>query len=120
MTESRLDVGADGEAYIEKDVDTNLENDFEKDETVEKDKGPQEASKEREAFLLHFDPGDSEDPRNFTFLRKVWITFIMSMLAFLGLFGTSVVAPAEPVIAAYEHSSIELTTLLVALYILGT
>jgi MFS family permease len=41
------------------------------------------------------------------------------MLSFLGLFGTSVVAPAEPVIAAYVHSSIEVTTLSAALFILG-
>jgi hypothetical protein len=93
--------------------------DVEKDESAPSGQIPQDQA-EKKPFLLQFEPGDPEDPRNFSIWRKVWYTFIVSMLAFLGLFGTSVVAPAEPVLAKYVNASIEVTTLLAALYILGT
>jgi hypothetical protein len=98
---------------------SDIEKSAHDDDNMRGDQAAQEPPEEKAAFLLQFEAGDPEDPRNFGFWRKVWFTFILSMLSFLGLFGTSVIAPAEPVIAAYVHSSIEVTTLSAALFILG-
>lgn len=94
--------------------------DFEKGEPAPVGQVPHEVPKEKQVLQLQFEPGDPEDPRNFGFWRKIWFTFVVSMLSFLGLFATSVVAPAEPELSQYVHTSIEVTTLLAALYILGT
>jgi MFS family permease len=128
MSEPRLD-----------DVEKDIEKDAEHDETPPalstqetppthngqqtplQQSSPETAAnaEHRHREIVQFGPGDPEDPKNFSFWRKAWFTFVMSMLAFLGLFGTSVIAPAEPIIAEYVNVSVEATTLLAALYILG-
>ena len=60
-----------------------------------------------------------EDPKNFSSLYKAWLTMQMALLAFVGSFGASILAPAESTVATQFDLSIETTVLVVALFVLG-
>ncbi len=77
------------------------------------------AENDRKAFQVRFEPGDPENPHNFSAGKKVSILIQMSLLALVGSLGTSIIAPAEPVIARYTNTSKEVATLVLSLYVLG-
>ncbi|KAJ3499724.1 hypothetical protein NLG97_g90 [Lecanicillium saksenae] len=74
---------------------------------------------DRKAFLVRFEDGDPENPHNFSAPKKIAILLQMSLLALVGSLGTSIIAPAEPVIARYTNTSKEIATLALSLYVLG-
>lgn len=72
-----------------------------------------------EAFKVAFEPNDPEDPKNWSFAFKGWITFQLGMLALAASLGSSIIAPAETAISSYMHISEEVSVLAIALYVLG-
>ncbi|KAK2603424.1 hypothetical protein QQS21_004374 [Conoideocrella luteorostrata] len=92
--------------------------------TCSNDTYPQTFSQQRPgggnaAYLIRFETGDSDNPKNFGPLYKAWVTLVMSSMAFAGSMGSAVIAPAEPAIAAYLGLELEPTVLTVALFVLG-
>lgn len=75
---------------------------------------------EKEAFLVRFEPDDPRNPRNFRRTHKIWIAFQMSLLTTAGTLGAAIMTPASPQIAEYVGVSTEATSLVVALYMLGS
>lgn len=73
----------------------------------------------KQAFLVRFDHGDPENPKNFNPYFKAFITLEMGLLAFAGSLGTAIISPAEAVISQKFNVSLEVTVLVLALYILG-
>ncbi|CAK7237350.1 hypothetical protein SEUCBS140593_009930 [Sporothrix eucalyptigena] len=72
------------------------------------------------AFQVRFEgPNDPEDPHNLPSLTKAIFTLILGLLAFTGSLGSSIVTPAEQLIAKDLGMSYEETVLLLALFVLG-
>ncbi|PYH97260.1 MFS general substrate transporter [Aspergillus ellipticus CBS 707.79] len=71
------------------------------------------------SFLVKFEKGDPEDPKNFNSWHKAYLTFQMSVLALAGALGSSIVAPGQSAIAEYVHVGEEVSVLATSLYILG-
>ncbi|KAJ5113154.1 major facilitator superfamily domain-containing protein [Penicillium angulare] len=74
---------------------------------------------EHESFKVSFEPDDANNPKNFTPIYKIWLVFQMSLLAMTGALGSSIISPASPKIAEYAGVSTEVTSLTVALFVLG-
>ncbi|KAK4986665.1 hypothetical protein LTR66_007802 [Elasticomyces elasticus] len=72
-----------------------------------------------EAYRVRWAPDDPENPRNWSFGYKSWITFLLSMLSLSASLGSSIISPAEKSIATYTHVSKEVVVLSISLYILG-
>lgn len=71
-------------------------------------------------FLVKFGgTDDKDDPHNLPPLTKCCFTLILGLLAFTGSLGSSIVTPAETLIAADLGMSHEETVLLLALFVLG-
>lgn len=70
-------------------------------------------------FIAKFLPGDPDNPQNFSMAKKSFMLFQMSLLAFVGSLGSSIITPAQSRIAAYTNSSTEVTVLTLALFVLG-
>lgn len=70
-------------------------------------------------FLAKFLPGDPDNPQNFSTAKKSFLLFQMSLLAFVGSLGSSIITPAQARIAAYTNSSAEATVLTLSLFVLG-
>ncbi|KAJ5172022.1 major facilitator superfamily domain-containing protein [Penicillium capsulatum] len=70
-------------------------------------------------FKVQFDRDDRNNPKNFSTIYKIWLVFQMSMLAMAGALGSSIISPASTEIAADVHVSTEITSLTVALFVLG-
>lgn len=83
------------------------------DKQVEKEKS------EHDPFLVGWEPNDEADPKNWSTTYKSWITFQLGMLALSASLGSSIISPAEAVIADYVGISSEAAVLVVSLYILG-
>ncbi|KAF2084204.1 MFS general substrate transporter [Saccharata proteae CBS 121410] len=64
-------------------------------------------------------PDDPENPQNWSWAYKCWITFQLGMLALAASLGSSIISPAEANIAAYTGVSREVSVLSISLYILG-
>ncbi|KAI9705368.1 MAG: hypothetical protein M1820_005198 [Bogoriella megaspora] len=73
----------------------------------------------KDPYLVEWEPSDPKNPRNWSTGYKSWVTFQLGMLALAGSLGSSIIAPAEPLIAAYTGVSSEVTVLTISLYILG-
>ncbi|KAI5358126.1 putative major facilitator superfamily, MFS transporter superfamily [Septoria linicola] len=71
------------------------------------------------AWQVTFDEGDPENPKTWSNGRKACITLQLGFLALVGSIGSSIIAPAEPVISEYVGVTQETTVLVVALYVLG-
>ncbi|CAK7243618.1 MAG: hypothetical protein STHCBS139747_005144 [Sporothrix thermara] len=72
------------------------------------------------AFQVRFGgPDDPEDPHNLSSLRKNTLTLILGLLAFSGSLGSSIVTPAEQLIADDLGLSYEATVLVLSLFVLG-
>nr|OQO28070.1 hypothetical protein B0A51_06620 [Rachicladosporium sp. CCFEE 5018] len=70
-------------------------------------------------FKVTWDEHDPLNPKNFSLRHKIWITTQLGLLAIAASMGSSIIAPAEPAIAAEFHVSTEVTVLVVSLYVLG-
>ena len=73
----------------------------------------------KEDFLVQFKDGDKENPKNFHTSYKIWLTGQMSMLAFVGSLGSSIMSPAQAEIATYLGVGHEVTVLTLSLFVLG-
>ena len=80
---------------------------------------PPPAPSEKDQYLVDWEPNDLDNPRNFSNAKKSFITFQLGMLALAASLGSSIIAPAENVIAQYTHVSTEVSVLSISLYILG-
>ena len=72
-----------------------------------------------DAFLVKWDEDDPANPRNWHPWYKAFITFELGILAFAGSLGSSIISPAEAVIAEEFNVSMEVMILCVSLYVLG-
>ncbi|KAJ5994556.1 major facilitator superfamily domain-containing protein [Penicillium sp. IBT 35674x] len=72
-----------------------------------------------EAFKVDFELDDVANPKNFSTLYKIWLVLQMSMLAMTGALGSSIISPGSTQIAEYTGVSTEVTSLTVALFVLG-
>lgn len=75
---------------------------------------------DRTAFQVKWDENDSKNPKNWSSYLKLWITFVMGLLAFTGSVGSAITNPAEEALAEYFNISPEVTVLAMSLFILGT
>jgi len=66
--------------------------------------------------IVEWERGDVENPRNWSLGFKIWITFQLGMLALCGSLGSSIISPAEEVIAKYVGVGSEVTVLMISLY----
>lgn len=57
--------------------------------------------------IVKFEENDSENPRNWSSIYKVWITFQLGMLALSASIGSSIISPGEDAIAEYVGVSRE-------------
>ncbi|PWY86778.1 MFS general substrate transporter [Aspergillus heteromorphus CBS 117.55] len=71
------------------------------------------------AYIVSFDKGDPDDPKNFSSWYKACLTFQMTMTALVGALGSSILAPGQSAIAEYVNVSEEVAVLATSLYILG-
>jgi hypothetical protein len=91
------------------------------DRTKRQDEENQSADVEKEAGgtvsnVVKWGRDDPDNPRNWALGYKIWITFQLGMLAMCGSLGSSIIAPAEEVIAEYVGVSSEVTVLMISLY----
>ena len=66
--------------------------------------------------LVEWEIGDPANPRNWSTLYKIWLTFQLSMLALSASLGSSVISPADDTIAKAMGVSDEATILCISLY----
>ena len=96
------------------------DTDLEKNKRSQGIQPKQATAQDDSAFVVRFEDGDPDNPKNFHPYFKAWLTFEMGMLALAGSLGSSIIAPAEATIAEDLNISIEATVLTVALFVLGT
>lgn len=73
----------------------------------------------QEAWIVDFEKSDPENPKSFRSWYKVFVTFQMSMLAFSGSLGSSIVSPAQSDIEGVFNVSSEVASLTLSLFVLG-
>lgn len=78
------------------------------------EKGPAELDPD---FLVRWDQADPMNPQNWPDRYKWWVTFQLGMLALAGSLGSSIMTPADHLIAQYVGVSQEVSVLDVALYL---
>jgi hypothetical protein len=66
--------------------------------------------------IVGWEQDDPDNPRNWSLRFKIWITFQLGMLALSGSLGSSIISPAEEVIAKYVGVSSEVAVLMISLY----
>lgn len=74
---------------------------------------------EETKLLVTFEAGEKSNPHNFHPVYKIWLTTQMSLLALAGALGSSILSSASSEIAEYATVSSEVTSLTVALFVLG-
>jgi len=74
-----------------------------------------EAALDRE-YMVKWDHNDPLNPQNWSVSFKWWVTFQLGMLALAGSLGSSIITPADNIIAAYVGVSSEVAVLDVSLY----
>ncbi|KAJ5348633.1 uncharacterized protein N7506_001886 [Penicillium brevicompactum] len=70
-------------------------------------------------YLVKWEKGEPSNPQNWSTKYKWWVTFQLGLLAFSGSLGSSIITPADDLIAQYTGVSNELVVLNVTLYLLG-
>ncbi|RMZ86408.1 hypothetical protein DV736_g6366, partial [Chaetothyriales sp. CBS 134916] len=70
-------------------------------------------------YLVAWDQNDPANPLNWSTLYRAWLTFILGMLALAASLASSILAPANSVLAQYLGLSEEVVVLQVSLYVLG-
>jgi hypothetical protein len=83
--------------------------------------GEENRSREKEegattSNIVEWERDDVRNPRNWPLGFKFWIAFQLGLLALCGSLGSSIIAPAEEVIAKYVGVSSEVTVLVTSLY----
>lgn len=78
-----------------------------------------QAQIDKNAYLVRFNDGAPDNPKNFHPYYKAWLTWEMGMLAFVGSLGSSIMSPAEEDLANYLGVSKEATVLTLSLFVLG-
>lgn len=87
------------------------------------DRVPARREKEKEqvdldpAFIVKWDRDDPLNPQNWPVRYKWWVTFQLGMLALAGSLGSSIMTPADSIIANYVGVSSEVSVLDVSLYL---
>ena len=94
--------------------DTTVATDIEKPPP-----SPSPAHRNKDAYLVDWEPNDPANPKNWSRPYKAWITFQLGMLALAGSLASSIIAPAQQEISTYSGVSYEVTVLAISLYILG-
>jgi hypothetical protein len=69
-----------------------------------------------EKHLVGWEENDPANPRNWSTGYKRWITFQLGMVALAASLGSSIIAPAEPVIEQYVGVGTEVAVLCISLY----
>ncbi|KAL4778609.1 major facilitator superfamily domain-containing protein [Aspergillus varians] len=70
-------------------------------------------------YLVKWEKDDPMNPQNWSVRYKWWVTFQLGMLALAGSLGSSIMTPADHIIAGYVGVSREVSVLNVTLYIVG-
>jgi hypothetical protein len=70
-------------------------------------------------FQVEWDENDFNNPKNWSPYLKLWMTFMMGLLAFTGSFGSAITNPAEEALVKHFNISPEVTVLAMSLFILG-
>ncbi|OQD89042.1 hypothetical protein PENANT_c003G11541 [Penicillium antarcticum] len=78
---------------------------------------PSHDGRQRSQEEIRFAKG--EDPKSFSPLYKAFVTWEMSMLAFVGSLGSSIMSPAQADMAMYLNISEQATVLSLSLFVLG-
>lgn len=100
---------------------TSSDGDVEKaqpKDTPSDDKTPHNGET-KEEYRVGWDENDPTCPLNFSSAKKFFVGFQMALLAFIGSFGSSIISPAETVLAQDFGISEEVTILAVSLFVLG-
>ena len=83
------------------------------------EQSPSPEDRNRDVYLVDWEPQDPANPKNWSNAYKAWITFQLGMLALAGSVASSIISPAGDQISAYCGVSSEVTVLTISLYILG-
>lgn len=86
---------------------------------VDEEKAIGMTSEKQDPYLVCFEEGDKENPRNWSTVHKSWITFQLGLLAFAASLGSSIISPANETIARYTNISTQVSLFTVSLYLLG-
>ncbi|KAJ5891637.1 uncharacterized protein N7473_007865 [Penicillium subrubescens] len=70
-------------------------------------------------YMVKWDANDQLNPQNWPVSFKWWVTFQLGMLALAGSLGSSIITPADNIIAEYVGVSSEVAVLDVSLYLVG-
>ncbi|KAK8022974.1 hypothetical protein PG991_006855 [Apiospora marii] len=81
--------------------------------------GEKDNNNNNSAYIVRFEDGDPENPKNWNKYYKAFITVQLGLLAMTGSMAASIVAPAEPIVSMEFGISREVAVLMVALFILG-
>lgn len=68
-------------------------------------------------YMVKWDVNDPLNPQNWPVSFKWWVTFQLGMLALAGSLGSSIITPADNIIAEYVGVSSEVAVLDVSLYL---
>jgi hypothetical protein len=68
-------------------------------------------------YMVKWDSDDPLNPQNWPVSFKWWVTFQLGMLALAGSLGSSIITPADSIIAKYVGVSSEVAVLDVSLYL---
>lgn len=68
-------------------------------------------------YMVNWDHNDPLNPQNWPVSFKWWVTFQLGMLALAGSLGSSIITPADNIIAEYVGVSSEVAVLDVSLYL---
>lgn len=115
---------SDSSSYAAEDRDLEKASDLSPDESAPADQSPETQDKENEEDdpnVVGWDgPDDPQNPHNWP-RAKIWSNFFfVATLAFMSPFGSSLFAPAVPVIMRqFNSNSRPLETLVVSIYLLG-
>lgn len=69
------------------------------------------------AFIVKWAENDPDNPQNWSLAFKSWVTLQLSMLALAASVASSMISPANPVLAEYLHVSDTVIVLDVSLFV---
>lgn len=78
---------------------------------------PPPAAESADPNLVTWDEHDKDNPKEWPFARKIFITFQLAMLAVSASLGSSIISPAERVFGPEVGVSREVSVLAVSLYV---
>lgn len=69
------------------------------------------------AYIVKWDTGELENPQNWSLAYKSWVTLQLSMLALAASVASSMIAPANPILAKYLDVSDTVVVLDISLFV---